>query len=162
VKGGFQLEVLKGSCNFASLLEVFIPFFEDPVNSGPDCSLTAEAELISLLGQSTRGGAEKALFAVCNNAFVKQNSVPFENIPGYGREFIREFFNGGTTWNEEYSTKFPPTREGFESNKLMDDTPMIDEFFERRAKTSKVLWPDYIPDFSSSTCQMNSAYCCWT
>jgi hypothetical protein len=161
VQTGFQLEVLNGSCNFTSLLEEFTPFFEDPVNAGPGCTSSAEVELISLLGQSTRGGAETVLAAVCKEAFAKQNSVPFENIPGYGKEFIREFYNGGTKWNEEYATMFPAKEGGLESNLLMDDAPMVYAFFEGRAKTGMVDWPDYIsPNFAN--CQMNSAYCCWT
>jgi hypothetical protein len=160
VKGGFQLDVLEGSCNFTSLLKVFTPFFKDPVNSGPGCTLTAEAELILLLGQTSRGGAEVALHGICKAAFNNQLSEPFEDIPGRGIEFIREFFNGGTEWNEQYATMYPAKKDGNESNVLENEAYLVRDYFEGQAASGLLKWPDYIsPNFGN--CQMNSAYCCW-
>ena len=158
VKTGFQLEILKGFCNFTSLLDAFTPFFNDPINSGTGCKSTAESELIALLRKTNRTLAERAVLDICKLATSR--TVLFEDIPGYGREFIKEFFNGGTKWNEEYATMYPAEKDGSQGNLLMVDTAMVKAFFDGQAGTVKVAWPDYSINFAN--CRMNSAYCCWT
>jgi hypothetical protein len=160
VKSGFSLELIQASCNFSSLLQVFTPFFNDPINSGDSCNRTAESELIALLGQPTRVFAENTLHDVCKAALDSQYSVPLESVPRLGQNFIKQFYNGHTKWNEQYATMYPTEKDGNQTNVLKRQASKVNDFFNGGASKTKVAWPDYTSSFAS--CKMNSAYCCWT
>ena len=162
VKHGFVLGGSASECTFAALLQLFTPFFDDPVNRGPSCSSTAEQELIALLGAQNLADADTAIKAICTQGFKSySSSVPFESIPGQlgSQDFIRKYFNGGTDWNEQRATLFPPGDEPGElSNLVCEDAEVIRDFYENQGSHGMVQWPDYLENFQ---CNMNAAYCCW-
>ena len=161
VQGGFSLDV-EDECNFETLLESFTPFFEDPVNSGgTSCPYdSAEQDLILLLGATTRAEAEDAVHTICVDMFENYPmKVPFENIPGYDRDFVGRYYNGGTKWNEQYATKYAGGEDGELTQILRQDAAQVKTFYESGGQYGMVEWPDYLPNFEE--CSMNAAYCCW-
>ena len=168
VQHGFRLEGFTQNCTFESLLEIFTPFFDDPVNQGSSCTHTAQEELMVLLGATNLAQAETALQTVCAAGFDSYNNkVPFESIPGHrgSRDFIRRYFNGGTDWNEQYATLYSGNGSAAADDDdglsyvLQQDANVVERFYKDQARYTMVEWPEYASNFQQ--CNMNAAYCCW-
>jgi hypothetical protein len=91
--------------------------------------------------------------------------VPFKNIAGYGDSFVDLFFRGGTDWNEEVATLFPPDPSGTtadpESNTLKRDAVQVLNFYNGNGQFGMVKSPQQLDYLDTSQCLMNTAYCCW-
>jgi hypothetical protein len=156
VTSGFRVEDLD-ECTFEALLVAFTPIFNDPINRGPACtSSSAEQDLIALLGATTsKNAAKNKLQEVCSRGIAEHSeTVPFAKIPGYGESFIKNFFNGGTSWNTLHETSYPLGKNGETTYVLKQETSQVKSFYEGQGLYGLVEWPDQLPNFSE--CQMNA------
>ena len=95
VTGSFTLE-FDGICNYESIKGEYAKIFNDPTQKRDGCSNTIDEDLNYLFGE---GGAE----TWCRNVQENQPIHSFQTP-----EFIREFYAGGTEWNELRETlNFP-------------------------------------------------------
>jgi hypothetical protein len=170
IDGIFDLE-LKGHCNYTTVLAAFEGVFEDivNVNSGCPASRTHTEELHELLGVNSEGSAVNAVKDICRTGwaeyFQSDSKIPLASVPGPrknypdGESFIVSYYNGGTAWNEEVATLYPPEagKEGTqnpESNLLKRDAALVKQFYDGDGSYKRVSFPDHLPNFD--TCEIDS------
>jgi len=165
VQGGLTLEI-QDECSFGSILLAFTDFFSDEINRGPSCSntRTAQAELLSLLNVPDRQAGEAKVSNFCQLAYTSYSSgIPFDLIHEQGDGFLQKFFNGRGSWNTQTATVYPLSKDtqgqGILHRELEEDAAHLRTFQEAYGEHGLVHWPSELPNFSS--CQMNTAYCCW-
>jgi len=155
----FEFE-FDGECSYEEVLEAFRPIFEDPINSGKDCTNTAEQELQVLLKAKDSEEAKTALHAICNDAFQSYPNVfNFADIAKKGGNFEQLFYNGGTDWNEEYQTEYPTDAAGNPTNVLKADANRVKLIYNTEAQYGLIEHPDSLTNFDQ--CSTNAVMCCW-
>jgi len=117
------------------------------------CKSSASKELQLILGVTTSLEAKLAIADVC-----AQSYVDFSEITGEGKIFDKEFFDGGTYWNEEREWI---TSDGDVQEQLsVDPGTQIDLFYNDVAQSNGVTWPSEMDNFMDS-CKLGAAMCCW-
>lgn len=160
ITGGFSV-LINDLCNYPKLLAAFQVFYAQPFNINAGCNLSAEPLLQSLLGVSNAADGAAAVASICQQGFAGFNALPFREIPGpFGSDdFIKQYYNGGTDFNEHVATLFPSLSPGVESMLLSEEASNVAVTFTGEATFGMLKWPDYVPNFQ--TCSNNAAMCCW-
>lgn len=99
---------------------------------------------------------DAALRAACAGAF-DDATLDFRKITRRGDAFDREFFHGGSDWNDQYELA---TYDGATHHVLKEDASRI--LFEHDASQGKrpMGFPSHLPSFDN--CEMGAAMCCYT
>eukprot|EP00592_Proboscia_alata_P029000 CAMPEP_0194442526 /NCGR_PEP_ID=MMETSP0176-20130528/126179_1 /TAXON_ID=216777 /ORGANISM="Proboscia alata, Strain PI-D3" /LENGTH=974 /DNA_ID=CAMNT_0039268633 /DNA_START=53 /DNA_END=2976 /DNA_ORIENTATION=- len=167
VVGGFDL-TFQGYCNYENILAKFRTFFDNPVNQAAGCTNTAEQELNILLGGSD---IDAAIKSICKESVDNFDSLDFDDIPRAGPDFVREYYNGNTEWNEEHETSFPlddhdnPTNilrsRQVNGRNIYGDAGNVKNVFDGAAQYGVISWPGHLSNFELDKCTTNAAMCCW-
>jgi len=136
------------ACNYNSLIATLTTQL-----SASGCTNSALTELKLVFGVSTSEEVKHAIAKVCTQSYEK-----FEEITGRGKIFDKEFFDGGTYWNEEREWI---TSSGIVKERLaVDPGAQIDQFYNGIAQSEGVTWPDKMDNFKDC-CKLGAAMCCW-
>jgi len=136
------------ACNYNSLIAALTTQL-----SASGCTNSALTELKLVFGVSTSEEVKNAIAKVCAQTYAK-----FEDITGRGKIFDKEFFDGGTYWNEE--------REWVTSTNIVKESLSVDpgaqivQFYNGVAQSKGVTWPDKMDNFKDG-CKLGAAMCCW-
>lgn len=125
----------------------------DAMSDEPNCSgVAVESELSVLLGAAD---VAAALEAKCDEAF-EGAKVPFRQMTKRGDAFDREFFHGGSDWNDQYQV----THEGSTYHALSDDASriMYESVLAETQGKQPIEFPSYLPSFEA--CSVNAVMCC--
>jgi len=99
---------------------------------------------------------------ICRKAVKNMPArLPLENVPGYGLEFIEQYYNGGTYLNEEHETNYPKTGDGKPTNVLKIDFQRAKQVYDTEGRYGIIDWPDELSNFNLDSCKMNAAKCCF-
>lgn len=100
--------------------------------------------------------AEAAIDELCNHRSLSRTlqdteSIPFSHVTARGRQFDKNYFDGGSDWNTGLAGTSKETNAG--------RIPAV-----ASALSSKQLsWPSHIVNFDDSdSCQLRTAMCCFT
>jgi len=165
----------KGGCNFDSLVDRMKVKIEDnessssvasfllDTNADDSCSNTAKEEVLLLLGTTNETLAEAKVKTLCLDAaelFAEdpKTSLDFSQIADKGEMFDKNYFDGGTFWNQEYQTNYDRDVPDEPANVLRRDASRVDDIYESSARDSQIKWPK-MPNFEN--CSMRAAMCCW-
>ncbi|KAL7550272.1 hypothetical protein ACHAWF_013511 [Thalassiosira exigua] len=128
------------------------------MSSTSACSATTvESELASLLGTAEDpakiASASKAL---CAEAFERA-TLPWSKISKRGDAFDREYFAGGSDWNDQLQTT---SADGTETHHALakDASRIMHEVRAGTAGSRPIRFPDHLPAFDS--CATGAAMCC--
>lgn len=152
----------KGDCNFDSLVERM----RIEIEKNDQCINGAKEEILLLLGitdPTQTGLAHEKVRDMCKTAadnFAQdpKSTLDFTQIAGKGKIFDKNYYDGGSFWNQEYQTEYDKIVPGEPANVLKRDADRVDDVYETIARTSQIKWPD-LPNFES--CSMRAAMCCW-
>ena len=161
----FRLNVYDAACeDLDQLVEAFNELYNSPSTGCPGGD--GSQELYYILGAVDEDGAAAELERLCKAQLVEhqnsQSPIDFkDSVRYYDDAWVKRYFNGGTKFNEEVATLYPPEGDdGDESNLLENDAEQVELFYEGQGTYGKLAWPSQIDNFGS-TCQMNAAMCCW-
>ena len=178
ISGPFQIQVDDSDqyCDFDQLLEHFTEFFNDPVNVDATCAASTDVatEFYALFGATTEDGARAAHKQVCQDGLAAHYAtqsppLPFtDTVRHYDDAWLKRYYDGGTKFNEEVATMYPPfdvnDRRNPQSNLLKRDAAQVNNFYEGMGRYGTVEWPDQYNNFQTTNggeCAYNAAYCCW-
>ena len=116
------------------------------------------AELFDFLDVDSEAEVLEVLQSFCDKgeSASVESFVPWSAVTKRGYQFDKEFFNGGTVFNEEHATPDYPTLHDDQIERIRD---IEKDVLHRRG----IAWPDYIYNFDSSqSCEAKAAMCCWT
>jgi len=117
------------------------------------CDNTAEEELQEIFGVDSESDVQEEIARRCNDAV---DVLDFESLTGRGEIFDKEYYDGGTYWNEEreyYKNKIP-------EDKLKTDPGQRIDYIKRNlAEKDHITWPDYMDNFED--CELRAAMCCF-
>ena len=167
----------KGGCNFDSLVDRMKTKIDNNERSSSveqlltktseseSCTNSAEEEILLLLGMNSTQTelAKEKVRALCLDAAEKfaedpNTSLDFSQIADKGEMFDKNYFDGGTFWNQEYQTNYDRDVPGEPANVLRRDASRVDDIYESSARNSQIKWPK-MPNFEN--CSMRAAMCCW-
>lgn len=166
---GFDLN-FDASCSYSSILSSFEEFFDNPAIKTDDCTNTAEQELKYLFGVADEE-IDAFVKDLCKRSVDAFPGLQFEEIPRSGPDFLREYYNGNTIWNEEHQTDYP--KEGVDydhpSNVLRTrndvniygDAGHVDNVYRGEGQYGVIDWPNHLTNFELDKCTTNAAMCCW-
>jgi len=176
-------------CSGLECTECALPFAFSLANAGCDCDIDKEQFeqildqlkqklsdnacktndprkfLIKIFGlESTATDAKiiKYLEKLCEEAHEKQLSAatPFGDITDEGNLFDKEYYDGGTYYNEERETESFPGSPGSPDYELdVDPGTTIKDFYDNEAQSWNVQYPSYMTNFRN--CKYNTAMCCF-
>ena len=118
----------------------------------------SQAELFDFLDVDSEEEVTAELKSYCDKgeAASVEDFVPWSAVTKRGYQFDKEFFNGGTVFNEEHATPSYPTLHADQTERVK---AIERDVLHRRG----IAWPDYIYNFDSSqSCEAKAAMCCWT
>lgn len=152
----------KGHCNYETLENRM----KIELDKNEECGNSAREEILLLLGitdPTQVNQAKDKVTQICLDAVDKfskdpKSSVDFPQIAGKGKIFDKNYYDGGTFWNQEYQTNYDTLIPGEPSNVLSRDADRVDDVYETVARKAQFKWPD-MPNFAN--CTMNAAMCCW-
>jgi len=135
-----------GICNFENVLKAYN---SENVGNGKEIL----AYQLGLPGGSN-DQLEAAVNSKCREANDANQKVEFSSASNRGYQFDKNFFDGGTKWNQEVNI-------GNEGN-LAIDAGRIPLFYENVARRSQVSWPAHITNFDDTpSCSLRTVMCCW-
>uniref|UniRef100_A0A7S1FWU6 Uncharacterized protein n=2 Tax=Corethron hystrix TaxID=216773 RepID=A0A7S1FWU6_9STRA len=149
----FEYRVEGSMCNISSLTSA--------VSNGlaehfPNCEHGVEHE-IQLLFPGP-GGADGALSAACETAeklISVTDTLPFHSVLGKHPLFIKEFFDGGTYWNQEVVTDDAPQTK---TSITTDPGILIEHLMSSVAKTKPLALPE---GSNFESCSLDTIVCCY-
>lgn len=115
------------------------------------CAHGAAIEMQLTLGQ-TQDEAQSAIAEACS-----ESHLPFGEITGQGHIFDKEYYDGGTYYNEE--------RQSFDKNGITihkletDPGDRIEQIYDVIAQSRGITFPENLINFDS--CELNAAMCCF-
>jgi len=167
INHGFDL-IFEGHCNYENLLEKFTEFFDTPSNRPDGCDHSAKEELDLLLGG---GNLPEKMKAICKASMDNFPSLDMEDVAQAGPDFLREYYNGNSIWNEEHETNYPKDDRDYPTNVLrtrkvnektiIGDAARVQNVYEGEAQFGVMDWPGHLTNFDLGTCATNAAMCCW-
>jgi len=138
-------------------------------------------ELHKILNVTTDRDVKMIIERACKNGKISDDSMDeederaflFELVTGKDVSFNKEFFDGGTYWNEEVeyvpdtgkTVSERPRKDSGPGPKnkpksvLKNDARRVKSIAKKLAVTQKISFPENIPNFDN--CQLRSAMCCW-
>jgi len=116
-----------------------------------------EAEFFAMLGAEDEAEATATVGQMCEGAdeTSRENFIPWSAVTDRGYQFDKEFFNGGTFFNEDYATADAP-------DLLATQTARLKQIESTVLKKRGISWPSNIENFSDDSCDEPVAMCCWT
>lgn len=161
--GGFELK-LRNACDYESLRAAYEEFVNDPLLSS-DCGVDVQAELSTLLNAAPAADLNGTVRAMCLAASEETVRIPSMSSLDGSDEWLEEFYDGGTDWNEEVETSqnrgtlYEP--HGSLDNKLKSDARNVKTAYEY-AEHYRMEYPSHLSNFDlAESCKMNSVMCCW-
>ena len=167
----------KGDCSFDSLVDRMKVKINNNEGSSAieqllisndenkHCNNTAKEEILLLLGMNHTQVelAKEKVRAMCLEAvevFAEdpKTSLDFSQIADKGEMFDKNYFDGGTFWNQEYQTNYDLDVPDEPANVLSRDASRVDDIYESSARNAQIKWPK-MPNFEN--CSMRAAMCCW-
>jgi len=136
------------ACNYNSLIAALTAQL-----SASGCTHSALTELKLIFGVSTSQEVKEAIANVCAQSYEN-----FEEITDSGKIFDKEFFDGGTYWNEEREWVTPALI--VQDQLAVDPGTQIVQFYNGIAQSKGVKWPDKMDNFKDG-CKLGAAMCCW-
>jgi len=109
--------------------------------------------------KSSSSSVHAAIDQLCSDHQHEQNNnnrslqtaaaeVPFSHVTARGRQFDKNYFDGGTEWNSGEASKSSASRIEAVSDALA---------------SQQLAWPSYIVNFDdTNSCQLRTAMCCFT
>ena len=98
--------------------------------------------------------AEKAIDELCHNhhrSLQVTDEIPFSHVTARGRQFDKNYFDGGTDWNIGI--------EGTDRQTSAARIPSV----AGATSSQKLQWPSHIVNFDdNNSCQLRTAMCCFT
>uniref|UniRef100_A0A7S1G0X7 Kringle domain-containing protein n=1 Tax=Corethron hystrix TaxID=216773 RepID=A0A7S1G0X7_9STRA len=136
-------------CSYDALLIAF----QEKLDSDPLCSnKDATLELQSFFGSVDE--AKVKISEACSAA-----NIPFSAITDQGDIFDKEYYDGGTYYNEERESI---NEYGITENRLKNDPgARIIDIYKSLASNQGLSWPNSISNFEDK-CKLNAAMCCFT
>ncbi|KAL7539606.1 hypothetical protein ACHAXR_009433 [Thalassiosira sp. AJA248-18] len=128
-------------------------------DAGSTCNgASASSELASLLG-TTEDPTEitTELQLKCDTAFASE-ILPFKKITRRGDAFDREFFAGGSNWNDQYQTIDNDGGTTSYHNLKYDASRIMYEMQANSVATRPIEFPSYLPQFDN--CNVGAVMCC--
>eukprot|EP00591_Stephanopyxis_turris_P005371 CAMPEP_0195526062 /NCGR_PEP_ID=MMETSP0794_2-20130614/26899_1 /TAXON_ID=515487 /ORGANISM="Stephanopyxis turris, Strain CCMP 815" /LENGTH=711 /DNA_ID=CAMNT_0040656673 /DNA_START=200 /DNA_END=2335 /DNA_ORIENTATION=+ len=124
---------------------------------------SAEDDFWLQIDANNRTTAKSIIHGVCGDAFERATEIAYTDIAREGTdyEFEREYYRGGTYWNDETETNYHKNVEGGAKNVLKLGARNVRYFYNTFAQRSHVEWPDQLSNFDSGTCTTSAAMCCW-
>jgi hypothetical protein len=139
-----SFDITAEHCSFDS----FATALQERLNDDPTC--TGEDAYEELRGHF--GSNERALTLVqeaCSAAHV-----PFSAITDQGSVFDKEYYDGGTYYNEQRESI---NEYGITVNRLKNDPgDRITDIYKNLAQDNGFTWPDYLSNFKDN-CELNAA-----
>mmetsp|Transcript_25480 Transcript_25480/g.37382 ORF Transcript_25480/g.37382 Transcript_25480/m.37382 type:complete len:498 (+) Transcript_25480:37-1530(+) len=108
--------------------------------------------ITSKLGATTLQDVKAEIASACSVAHL-----PFSFITGQGHVFDKEYFDGGTYYNDQREST-----DDYEItiNRLATDPgDRIQDIFQNQAQSNGFIWPSDLTNFEG--CTLNAAMCCW-
>lgn len=98
--------------------------------------------------------AEQAIDELCHNhhrSLQETDEIPFSHVTARGRQFDKNYFDGGTDWNV-----------GIEGTDKLTNASRIPSV-AGALSSQKLQWPSHIVNFDDTgSCQLRTAMCCFT
>jgi len=109
-------------------------------------------ELQLALGATTEDKAKEEIARIC-----KASYLPFAAITGEGNVFDKEYFDGGTFYNEgrEHKNEYGITKDKLEDN----PGARIKDIYNTIAQSKGISWPSAVSNFEG--CELRAAMCCF-
>jgi len=139
--------VSSDSCSYEGLIASLQSALTDA-----SCTHDASTELALLFGTTDESEIKGVIARSCAAGYV-----PFSEVTNEGGVFDKEYFDGGTYYNEQRESINP---YGITSNELdADPGSRIKNIFRNVAQTNGLTFPEYITNFEN--CEYNTAMCCF-
>ena len=84
------------------------------------------------------------------------NYITYEN----GGSFVKDYYNGGTSWNTETETLQHPSDGATPAQVLKVDAADVNTYYDF-ARREPFVWPNELPQFNLDECDLKAAQCCW-
>uniref|UniRef100_A0A7S4QR51 Uncharacterized protein n=1 Tax=Ditylum brightwellii TaxID=49249 RepID=A0A7S4QR51_9STRA len=132
--------------------------------------VTAENELIALLGVTTVEGAQGEVYSMCEGLFQAEKAdefLPFPDISEQGPQFDKQYYDGNTYWNEQYETNVEnrvPYLKNEAANRLDIDAANVEDVYDGIAKSGGIQFPGGLSNFQDddgNICDLRAVMCCW-
>ena len=135
------------SCTYEDLLDGVQEKLEDV-----QCDHDALSELEISLGVSSEIEVKEAIASLCAEAYL-----PFSAITNQGPIFDKEYFDGGTYYNEErqHQNKYDITEDELKN----DPGSRIEDIYDNISQSNGITWPDDLINFEN--CDLRSVMCCF-
>jgi len=134
----------------------------DAVAKAVNATGCTETELFSMLGTANEAEARTIVSDMCEKADKdsKENFVDWHTVTDRGYQFDKEFFHGGTIFNEEYATADKP-------DLLATQTARLKQIETNIVKKRGISWPNtaFMKSFGvvhGGNCNEPVIMCCWT
>ena len=136
------------SCTYDALLDGV----QEKLNEAGRCGHDALSELKISLEVSSDVEVKEAIASICAEAYL-----PFSAVTNQGPIFDKEYFDGGTYYNEErqYQNKYDITEDELEN----DPGSRIEDIYDNTSQSNGITWPDNLINFEN--CELRSAMCCF-
>jgi hypothetical protein len=129
----------------------FISEVDKSMASIAECAADADPweELLSLFGARSDAEVRRKINEICASAHVSQ-SVPYSQLMALEKEFLDEFWEGGTTWNYEIDAQNGPS--------LIDDAARINVVGDKYDGKIGISFPE---SHNFEGCKLRAAMCCY-
>ena len=135
------------ACDFS------VKFSECEFGAFKTASSCSNGDMINYFQVSTTTEAQTAFAQACANA--DDDFLTWSSVTKRGYQFDKEFFNGGTIFNEEFLTNDAP-------QKFRQDTERLKLIKDNVVESHGIAWPDNIKNFDTDdSCESEAAMCCW-
>jgi len=167
IKGPIKL-TLKPECSLETIRSAYTKLYNDELVKDDSCTNTIDEDLkIIFFGdKDSEESLEDGAVTLCASA-DNGGEYPFHNIAGingsYDSHFDKNFYDGGTYWNEEIETELENDESEDEdfTKRLKRDAAHVKRFYEDTAQYGTVEWPGQHSNFDLDTCDIHAAMCCW-
>jgi len=149
----FKINVVDGECSYDDLIEGLEVRIENK-----NCDNDAKEELRLLLGVTTNSEAKTLIGEYCDEqlALQAEGSKHLTDLVMKPDYFLKEYFRGGTSWNEEVQYT---DENGVDRNVLANDASRVNSAYNGRAQKGMIAMPEYD---GLDNCNNNAIYCCWS
>lgn len=145
----------EGTCNTANLLAAL----QDKIDtSSPPCPNSAEDELVALLNAVDIADVDELIKHACQMWFDHESNEEYLKYDAKTYAFLKEYFDGGTYWNEDRETLLE-SGDGTATKVLKDDVSGIKGIYEDVAQTGGIEFPYKMENYQD--CTVGAAMCCW-
>jgi len=147
-----SFDISTDSCTYDALSSKVADLLDDlPAGT---CSNDAESELEDIVGVTTPEEVQEYIASICNDAV---GVLPFQDLSNEGEIFDKEYYDGGTYWNEEREYLLD---SGVVEDRLKyDPGARINNIKRNLAEKDHITWPDYIDNFDD--CDLRAVQCCF-